>query len=147
MVALVLIFCHYFLLFLSGCPGVNVSLVIVVSCFKWLPWCSGSHGTVCDREQWITPRHTRAGEKEAESFQIVLSQVLRIHGNLSKSFFHWKVRLLLGAAIGGLFGIAYLVSKKVTKQPTKGRYETKSKSFKMSGIYISLNLFGWDSPV
>ena len=51
-------FCHYFLLFLSGCPGVNVSLVIVVSCFKWLPWCSGSHGTVCDREQWITPRHT-----------------------------------------------------------------------------------------
>ena len=42
-----------------------------------------------------------------------LPQVLRIHGNMSKSFFHWKVRFLLGAAIGGLFGIAYLVSKKV----------------------------------
>jgi len=47
------------------------------------------------------------------SLQDTHEQVLRIHGNLSKSFFHWKVRLLLGAAIGGLFGIAYLVSKKV----------------------------------
>jgi len=50
---------------------------------------------------------------------------------LSKSFFHWKVRLLLGAAIGGLFGIAYLVSKKVgTSQNSKksGQYKTKTPS-------------------
>jgi len=49
------------------------------------------------------------------SLQDTHEQVLRIHGNLSKSFFHWKVRLLLGAAIGGLFGIAYLVSKKIVE--------------------------------
>ena len=39
------------------------------------------------------------------------------------------MRLLLGAAIGGLFGIAYLVSKKVTKQPKTrsktGQYKPK----------------------
>merc|ERR1719446_634963 len=75
--------------------------------------------------------------EKSGSLQDTHEQVLRIHGNLSKSFFHWKVRLLLGAAIGGLFGIAYLVSKKVTKQPTKGPYETKSKSSKMSGIFLA----------
>ena len=43
-----------------------------------------------------------------------LLQVSRIHNTLSKSFFHWKVRMLLGAAFGGLFSLAYIVSKKVS---------------------------------
>jgi len=47
------------------------------------------------------------------SLQDTHEQVLRIHNNLSKSYFHWKVRLVLGAAIGGIFGLVYLVSKKV----------------------------------
>lgn len=42
-----------------------------------------------------------------------MNQVCRIHASLSKSFFHWKIRLLLGAAIGGLFGLVYVVTKKV----------------------------------
>merc|ERR1719348_2063182 len=40
-------------------------------------------------------------------------QVSRIHYSLSKSFFHWKIRLLFGAAIGGVAGLAYLISKKL----------------------------------
>ena len=43
-------------------------------------------------------------------------QVCRIHTNLSKSLFHWKVRILLSAAIGGFFGVVYLLSKKVSGQ-------------------------------
>ena len=123
MVALVLMFLLSLLSpVLSGCPGVQAAMAQFVI---------ENSGSLQDTHEQV-----RRNKESTESFQIVLSQVLRIHGNLSKSFFHWKVRLLLGAAIGGLFGIAYLVSKKVTKQPTKGRYETKSKSFKMSGIYI-----------
>ena len=40
-------------------------------------------------------------------------KVSRIHGSLTKSFFHWKVRLFFGVAIGGLVGLVYLISKKV----------------------------------
>jgi len=47
------------------------------------------------------------------SMQDTVEQVSRIHSNLSKSFFHWKVRLFVGAAIGGIFGLVYLISKKV----------------------------------
>ena len=40
-------------------------------------------------------------------------QVSRIHSNLSKSYFHWKVRFLFGVTVGGLMGIVYYISKKV----------------------------------
>lgn len=40
-------------------------------------------------------------------------QVSRIHYSLSKSFFHWKVRFLVGSALGGLVGVVYFISKKV----------------------------------
>jgi len=49
------------------------------------------------------------------SLQDTCEQVSRIHGSLTKSFFHWKVRLFFGVAIGGLVGLVYLISKKLMK--------------------------------
>ena len=40
-------------------------------------------------------------------------QVSRIHHNLSRSYFHWKVRFLVGVTVGGLVGFVFYVSKKV----------------------------------
>ena len=40
-------------------------------------------------------------------------QVSRIHSNLSKSYFHWKVRFLFGMTVGGLVGLVCYISKKV----------------------------------
>jgi len=42
-------------------------------------------------------------------------QVSRIHSNLSKSYFHWKVRFLFGLTVGGVMGLVYYVSKKVVR--------------------------------
>ncbi|XP_023341080.1 dephospho-CoA kinase domain-containing protein-like [Eurytemora carolleeae] len=42
-------------------------------------------------------------------------QVNRIHKRLSASYFHWKLRLLVGLAVGGVTGILYFVSTKVGK--------------------------------
>lgn len=42
-------------------------------------------------------------------------QVSRIHYNLSRSYFHWKVRLLVGVTFGGLVGLVFYVSKKIMK--------------------------------
>jgi dephospho-CoA kinase len=49
------------------------------------------------------------------SLQDTQEQVARIHTNLSKSFFHWRVRLYLGVAVGGLVGLVYFLTKKVMK--------------------------------
>merc|ERR1711915_460110 len=46
------------------------------------------------------------------SIQDTCEQVSRIHKNLTKSFFHWKVRFFFGVAFGGLVGLVYLISKK-----------------------------------
>jgi len=40
-------------------------------------------------------------------------QVWRIHKRLSGSYFHWKIRFLLGAAIGGFVGAVYFLTKKL----------------------------------
>jgi len=42
-------------------------------------------------------------------------QVSRIHSNLSHSFFHWKVRFLVGVTVGGFLGFIYYLSKKIVK--------------------------------
>merc|ERR1712012_1110 len=42
-------------------------------------------------------------------------QVSRIHHNLSRSYFHWKVRFLVGVTVGGLVGFVFYVSKKIMK--------------------------------
>jgi len=42
-------------------------------------------------------------------------QVSRIHSNLSHSFFHWKVRFLVGFTVGGFLGFIYYLSKKIVK--------------------------------
>lgn len=47
------------------------------------------------------------------SIQDTLEQVGRIHKRLSKSMFHWKIRLLVGAALGGVVGLVYFLSKQV----------------------------------
>ena len=136
MVALVLMFLLSLLSpVLSGCPGVQAAMAQFVI---------ENSGSLQDTHEQV-----RRNKESTESFQIVLSQVLRIHGNLSKSFFHWKVRLLLGAAIGGLFGIAYLVSKKVNKQPKHGSKSGRYKKPKprVPRCQESTYLFGWDSPV
>jgi len=62
-------------------------------------------------------------DKKAEMAQYVIEnsgsihdthdQVSRIHRSLSKSFFHWRIRLYVGVAIGGVAGLVYLISRKV----------------------------------
>lgn len=42
-----------------------------------------------------------------------LEQVTKIHQSLKKSMFHWKVRLILGLAVGGVVGAVYFVTKKM----------------------------------
>jgi dephospho-CoA kinase len=42
-------------------------------------------------------------------------QVYRIHRRLSGSYFHWKLRVLVGLAVGGIAGALYLVTSKVGK--------------------------------
>ena len=91
---------------MNNCPGVQAAMAQFVI---------ENSGSLQDTQEQV-----RSSKESRASYEIMISQVLRIHSNLSKSFFHWKVRLLLGAAIGGLFGIAYLVSKKVMKQPKNG---------------------------
>merc|ERR1712037_747570 len=54
---------------------------------KWLPWCSGSHGTVCDREQWITPRHTRAGSEDPRKLVQIL---LPLESEVTAGSRHWR---------------------------------------------------------
>jgi hypothetical protein len=46
------------------------------------------------------------------SLEDTRQQVEDIHRELSRSLFHWKVRLLLGLAVGGVVGVAYLVVRK-----------------------------------
>jgi dephospho-CoA kinase len=41
------------------------------------------------------------------------AQVLEVHRQLSKSRFHWKVRVAIGLAVGGVVGIVWLVAKLV----------------------------------
>ena len=44
---------------------------------------------------------------------MLMFQVSRIHKKLSGSYFHWKIRVLVGLAVGGFFGAIYWVSNKV----------------------------------
>ena len=103
-------------------------------------------GSLQDTHEQVKKKESKASREIIFFFPLIISQVLRIHGNLSKSFFHWKVRLLLGAAIGGLFGIAYLVSKKVgtTKRQFKDQVnkdQYTKQSSKMSGIFLAETFF------
>jgi len=62
-------------------------------------------------------------DKKAEMAQFVIEnsgsfgdtseQVTKIHSSLSKSKFHWKVRLIFGLAVGGVVGAVYFVTKKM----------------------------------
>jgi len=54
------------------------------------------------------------------SMHDTIDQVSRIHNSLSKSFFHWKVRIFVGAALGGLVGLLYFISKKVINYGERG---------------------------
>lgn len=47
------------------------------------------------------------------SIQDTQEQVQRIHQRLSRSLFHWKIRLLVGAALGSAVGLVYFLSKQV----------------------------------
>ena len=123
----------------------HFSLVIVVSCFKWLPWCSGSHGTVCDREQWITPRHTWAGKKEQ-----------RIHRKLSNCAFTGSedprklVQILLPLESEVTAGSRHWRSLwYCLPRLQKGDQTTHKRSIwnQKQEFQDVRNLFGWDSPV
>ena len=52
------------------------------------------------------------GSKDS-SLKIISFQVSRIHSNLSHSYFHWKVRFLVGVTVGGFMGFVYYITKKV----------------------------------
>jgi len=41
-------------------------------------------------------------------------QVMRINRNLSSSFFHWKIRLMVGFVVGGFVGVCKMLSRKST---------------------------------
>jgi len=47
------------------------------------------------------------------SFTDTTEQVTRIHSTLKNSMFHWKVRLIFGLAVGGIFGVVFFVTKKM----------------------------------
>ncbi len=48
------------------------------------------------------------------SEQDTRKQLLAVHQKLAASWLHWKIRLVLGLAMGGVFGIAIWVAKKAT---------------------------------
>ena len=39
-------------------------------------------------------------------------QIVEIHAEISKSNLHWKIRVGLGLALGGIFGLVFAVSRK-----------------------------------
>jgi len=47
------------------------------------------------------------------SLEDTRQQVSRIHKRLASSYFHWKIRLFVGAALGGFVGAIYFVTKKL----------------------------------
>ena len=47
------------------------------------------------------------------NLQDLKRQVMEIHQKLTESTFHWKIRLGIGIAFGGLMGILYLVAKQI----------------------------------
>jgi len=46
------------------------------------------------------------------NFQDLKSQIVEIHTELSKSNLHWKIRVGLGLALGGIFGLVFAMSRK-----------------------------------
>jgi len=46
------------------------------------------------------------------NFQDLKSQIVEIHTELCKSNLHWKIRVGLGLALGGIFGLVFAMSRK-----------------------------------
>ena len=44
-------------------------------------------------------------------------QILDIHSELSDSKLHWKIRLGIGLALGGIFGLVYVAAKRLIARP------------------------------
>jgi len=47
------------------------------------------------------------------NFQDLKSQITEIHSELCKSNLHWKIRVGLGLALGGIFGLVFAISRKL----------------------------------
>lgn len=57
------------------------------------------------------------------NLQDLKHQVTEIHQKLTKSTLHWKIRLGLGIALGGLMGVLYLVAKQCGNMLNVGKIQ------------------------
>ena len=75
------------------------------------------------------------------NLQDLKHQVKEIHQRLSQSNFHWKIRLGIGIALGGLVGMLYLVAKQCGNIFTNGKIQAVDTQIgSMTGKKPLLNL-------
>ena len=74
------------------------------------------------------------------NLQDLKHQVVEIHQKLSQSSFHWKIRLGIGIAIGGLMGVFYLVAKQCGSILNAGKVQAAS-DIRITNIPIKKPLF------
>ena len=74
------------------------------------------------------------------NLQDLKHQVVEIHQKLNQSSFHWKIRLGIGIAIGGLMGVFYLVAKQCGNILNAGKVQAAS-DIRITNIPIKKPLF------
>ena len=68
------------------------------------------------------------------NLQDLKHQVMEIHQKLNQSTFHWKIRLGIGIALGGLVGLLYVVAKQCGSMLNAGKLTQQITETKISSI-------------
>ena len=75
------------------------------------------------------------------NLQDLKQQVLEIHQKLNQSKFHWKIRLGIGIALGGLMGVIYMVAKQCGNMFQVGKVQQVAADTKISILPAKRQIF------
>ena len=85
------------------------------------------------------------------NLQDLKHQVTEIHQKLTKSTLHWKIRLGLGIALGGLMGVLYLVAKQCGNMLNVGKIQAlvdpQTSSIPINKKPIFNLILGWEGKL
>ena len=75
------------------------------------------------------------------NLQDLKQQVMEIHQKLNQSKFHWKIRLGIGIALGGLMGVIYMVAKQCGNMFQVGKVQQVAADTKISILPAKKQIF------